>query len=292
MSEHLFLAFVRRVIFSFLLIVMVAYATHTQGQTNGTVGIATKEVTVFTAQGATLSSGGFWQCNNSPIPIQCPVFPDMGAGCQFLSYQTSGFAGTLTYEWTPPGTATVIVLEQASYAPAAPDTANHVLQLGGYFPNLRSTVTPSAGSLSAQYTASAAPCPLFGSGLGTNGPSSPINCDQLATQSVASGSQTVIGGAKPVQAGDVVVICAFSLSFNGATVNGTLQISYATSIANCAANISTVTWNMFTTANTPQTFAVPQQVRSTQVAQQYPCLVNASGAVAYINISWASVHIL
>jgi hypothetical protein len=290
MTEESFLSFVRRLISCFLLVLPCALLGHAQN--NGTVGIATKEVPVFAAQTTTLSSGGTWQCNNSPTPIACAVLPDFGAGCNFLSYQTTGFSGTITLEWSPPLAnssifAPFIVLTQASYSASTPDTAVHVLQLGGYFPNLRSTVTPSAGSLSAQYTASAAPCPLVSSGLGSNGPEAPIVCDRNALVSITTGSTAEIAG--PLVTGDTVVICAWTLSFNGATSAGNVTIEWGTSAA--CSSVTGPSWYIYTTSATPQVLAVAVPQRSPfNATYPYACLLNASGASGVFSFSYASVH--
>ena len=67
MTAELFLSFVRRVIFSFFLIVLAAFACHAQNA--GNVGIYTRQITVFTNQATTASAG---------------IFPDFGFAANFL----------------------------------------------------------------------------------------------------------------------------------------------------------------------------------------------------------------
>jgi hypothetical protein len=266
----------RRVLLVFVLLALVALATHAHAQNAGNVGIYTREVPVFTAQSTTLSS---------------KIFPDFGFACNFLSYQTTNFTGVITVEWAPPGTSTYITLTEASFPLGATDTGNHVLSVGGYFPNMRSTVTPSAGSLNAEYTASSAPCPFVATGLGSNGPTPPIVCDRNAIQVVASGSAPVsIASLGPILAGDTIVICGLTISTNGTTSAGTFGILWANSAANCTTAIAS-TWGEYVTANTPQLFTVlvPQRAYFPQ-STPYPCFQNSSGASAEISISYASVH--
>lgn len=290
MAEKAFTKFVRRFIVTFLLVLLAALVgcvpRPLKAQNTGTVGIATRELPVFTAQASSASSGGTWQCNGSTTPISCPVLPDLGAAANFLTYCNTGFEGTIDLEWSPTGSAPFIVLTQASY-PGVADNQCHTLQVGGYFPNLRSTVTRTAGTISAWYTASASPIPLVSAGLGTNGPSSPINCDQNAIQAGLTAATTSIGSVSPIQTGDTVVICAFSISFNGATSTGTVSLQWSSSTA-CSTTFPT--WQIYTTSSTPQTIPVPVPQRGPNTGHEYACLVNNSGATVEIAVSWASVH--
>lgn len=244
-------------------------------QNSGVVGIYTKQVGVFTAQSTTKSS---------------PIFPDGGFGCNSLNYQTASFSGTITIEWSPTGIAPFYVITQASYPSPITDTAYHQLPVSGYFPNMRSTVTPTAGSLSAWYTASAGPCPLISPGLGTNGASSPINCDRDAIQLVLNGVATNIGGIGPVLSGDAIIICGFTISFNGATAGGTASIIWTGNFS-CGAPSGGTSWQINTTVNTPQLLIVPLQQRTPGInTTNFPCFSNGSGVSATISISYASVH--
>ncbi len=261
--------------------------TFSHGQNSGVVGIATEELQIFSAQATLLASGGTWQCMNSPVPIACPFFPDHGFGANFLSYCNTAFIGSIDLEWSPTGSTTsTIVLAQANYPSGGSDSACHTLQVGGYFPNMRSVVKPTSGSLSAWYTASAAPIPLITPGLGSNGSTAPIVCDQNIAVTITTGGTIEIIG--PTFTGDTVVLCGFSVSLNGAASAGNLQVVWAGSIACTGGSLS---WESFTTSLTPQFFAVPYAVRSLLPSiDPYACLVNNSGATVYASFSFASVH--
>jgi hypothetical protein len=290
MTGDLFLKFVRGLTFGFLLIALCALASH--AQVAGTVGIKTNEVQVFTNQSTTLSSGGTWQCNNSTTPISCAVLPDIGAGCGSLSYQTTNFTGTITLEWSPPiaNSATLgpfIVLTQAFYQAGNLDTANHTLSLNGYYPNLRSTVTPIAGSLSAEFTSGANQCPYVYSGIGSTGPSSPINCDQNVAQgAIPSGATSPIVGISAT--GDRLVICGFTLSFSGVPSAGVINLNFYTS-SSCSSAF-TEQWTMYTTSATPQVIPVATLIRGPVIGAQYLCVQNSSGVNIALSFSFASVH--
>jgi len=286
-----FTKFVRRLVLAFLLIVL-GCALRSDAQNAGVVGIATKEISVFSAQSTTASSGGVWQCSGSTSPIPCPVLPDIGSGCNVLNYQTAAFTGTITLEWSKLASPyTPIVLAVASFPGANPDTAVHTLQVGGYYPNLRSTATPTAGSISAQYTAQATSCPFIAPGIGSNGPTSPIACDRNNIQAVGTGSTLSIAAIGPIFTGDVVVICSFTISFSAATTGGAVGIEWAASTGACSSAPTGPTWNSYVTASTPQSFTVQMQQRSFgAAADPYPCFTNSSGAPALIAVSYASVH--
>ena len=290
MTGELFLTFTRRLIFGFLLIAMVACATHGHGQTSGTVGIATKLIQVFNSQTTTLSSGGTWQCNNSPVPITCPFLPDIGSGVQasYISYCNTSFTGTLALSWTPTGIINnpSIVLLQANYQIGSPDSNCHSFSLGGYFPNMYLTVTPNAGSMSAWYTASAAPIPTLPPALGSNGPTAPVACDKLGSFTVTNGSTTL--AVSPILPGDTLVICSATLSFAAATSTGSIQLEWgATGCTSLTAG-----WLMETTSSSPQALPIPGPLRTPpgSPAGQFVCMVNNSGATAVFALSYASVH--
>lgn len=274
MTGELFLTFVRRLIFAFLFIGLVA-SLQAHGQISGPIGIYTREIPVFTAQSTTLASTNF---------------PDFGFGCNVLSYQTSGFTGTIDFDWVPPvappAVSTPIILKQASYSQA--DTAVHTLQLGGYYPNLRSTVTPSGGSLNAQYTAQANSCPIVASGLGSNGDASPIVPDRNY-QAAGFLTATTLNIAGPTLTGDTIVITSFDISFAGAPSAGNLQLAWGTSSA-CSTK-SGPSWEMLTTASTSQFLTVLVPQRSLLVsAYPYACFTNNSGVTLSLNVAYASVH--
>jgi hypothetical protein len=286
MTGELFVKFAQRLILGFLLVILSLAMCHAQNA--GVVGIGSTAVPVFTNQSTTLSSGGTWACGSS-TPIVCPYFPDPAGGnsCSFLSYQTTNFTGTITLEWKLPNTSTFQVLTQAFYQAGNLDTASHVLQLGGYFPNLRSTVTPTAGSVSAQFTASASPCAFVSAGVGSTGPSAPINCDQnVAAGAIPSGATSPIVGIATT--GDRLVICGFTISFSGVPSAGVVNLLFYTS-SSCS-SASTEEWTMYTTSATPQIIPVPTVVRGPVVGAQYLCVQNSSGVNIALSFSFASVH--
>jgi hypothetical protein len=282
MVAEMFLTMIRRLIFALLLLGLFA-GLRAHAQNAGVVGIYTGTIQVFTAQASGASSGGKWQCNNSPTPIACPVLPDHGYASQELFYCNTGFSGTIDLEWSPTGiTGTFLPLVQASWAV---DSACHSLQLGGYYPNLRATMTRSAGSLSAWYTASAAPVPLFSSGIGSNGPTAPPVCDQATTFGVTNAAGNFLA---PTNTGDALAICAFSISFVSTPATGAVTLSWATSTA-CTSPIAT--FQTQTTASTPQTLVFPLPQRSPSLGNGVLC-VSTTGGSAEINLSYASLHAL
>lgn len=250
---------------------------HVQAQNAGNVGIYTKEVTAFTVQASSASSA---------------IFPDFGFGANYLSYCTVGFSGTINLEWEPPGTSIYIPLAQATYGSGTPDTACRSgtagLQIGGYYPNLRSTVIMSAGTISAWYTASAAPISAFPPAYGSNGSSSPISCDQNAAASVNNSTTVALLGSSSAA---TTILCGFTISYNGATSAGNDEVVWSLSTA-CTATVGG--WDAFTTSGTPQTLFIGQTLRSPagpySVSHiQTPCFVNNSGATAFVSLNYAEV---
>lgn len=273
-SAELFLYFVRRLIFAFFVVVLVSTA---RAQNAGNVGIYTREIAVFNAQSTSKSSG---------------IFPDFGFGANYLTYCDTNFIGVIDLEWSPPitGSPTLgpfISLAQASYTSGNADSACHTLQVGGYYPNLRSTLTITGGSVSAWYTASSAPISYVPSGLGTNGPTPPIVCDVDNQISIPTGTTVLIAG--PLNSGDRVILCGFTVSFNGATSTGNVEIAW--SATNACGTLTSPSWAMFTTSATPQTLSSDVQQRTNfPVGDPYACVTNSSGATVFLSASYASVH--
>jgi hypothetical protein len=295
--SEMFSTILRRVLVAFVLLVLIAALqtdSRVHSQNAGNVGIYTREIQVFNAQASTFSSGGIWQCGSTSTPIQCPVLPDNGYAANFLSYCTTGFIGTIDFEWEPPGTSTFLPITSATYGSVAPDTScrtgSNGLQVGGYYPNLRSTVTVVSGSLSAWYMASAAPISAFPPALGSNGPSAPIACDQNFGAVVANGATGALVGGGTGTA--TTVICGFTITYNGATSAGSDSLVWSATTG-CASPV--FGWTGYTTSSTPQTLIFsglternPNGAFSAS-NRQTPCFVNASGAIANVWTSYAEV---
>lgn len=252
---------------------------HVHAQNAGVVGIQAQMIPVFSAATNTASSS---------------VFVDQGQALNILFFcgQGAGFTGSIDLEWTPyPNLAspTYYPLVSASYTNLF---TCHSLQLGGYWPNLRSTVTFSASgggqALSAWYTSSAGPVSFAPPAIGSNGATSPVSCDQNATVSVANGATQWVGISPSLIGGlNAVVICGFSYSFNGATSAGSLAFQWSTNNACTGLDASVLT--LFTTSASPQTQAVPIPLRSSNPGKQFLCVTSSAGAITQINLSFAEL---
>lgn len=240
-------------------------------QNAGTVGIQATEIQVFNNR-ATAST------------VTSAILPDFGFAANYVQFRGTSFTGVIDIEWTPPSpySGSAIILTQASIV----DNNSHTLQLGGYSPNMvvRITNTGSGGTVNAWYKASSAPIPFAPNALGSNGATSPIVCDHTAYQSIGTGSTG--SPFSIINTGDVIVICGFSLSFNGATSAGNVQLGWSAS--GCPATVTT--WESYTTASTPQFISVPFQQRSSSPSTaDIPCVANNSGATVYIDLNYASI---
>lgn len=254
--------------------VMAGLLVSARAQIAGTVGIQTTAIPVFSAQATSAHSA---------------IFNDYGFAANYLQYCTSAFAGTVNLESQLPNETSYTQIALAKFPSSSPDTGCHTLQAGGYYPNLRSSVTRTAGTITAWYTASAAPIAYAASGLGTNGATAPIVCDHSVATTIAASANGLLTPGAPLATGDVFVICNATVSFNGAASAGTVDIFWDSS-ASCVSGV--VTWESYTTANTPQYFPVPITQRSLNGSPfLYPCFGNLSGASAIVTISYASVQL-
>jgi len=213
----------------FLIIVAVCACSHAQN--SGTVGIQAELIPVFSAANSTRSSS---------------IFKDIGQGIQVLRYCGTNFTGSINLEWSPTGTAPFFPLVTASQTA---DSNCHPLSTSLYWPNMRSTVTVSSGSVSAWYSAVSGPSTFTPAAIGTNGPISPAGCD---LNGVGNFAQNTTGALLNGSAGTNVYICNLVFSFAGATTTGTITISYSSSVA-CTG--LTTLWELNITANTPQTLS-------------------------------------
>jgi hypothetical protein len=247
--------------------------SHVHAQGAGTVGIQAQMIPVFSAQSTTTSSA---------------IFNDIGQGQNSLFVCGTNFSGTIDLEWSPTKVAPFYSITQASYQS---DSSCHVIQVSSYWPNMRSTITPTAGSASAWYTSSSGPVSFTSPAIGTNGPTSPIFCDRMqVTPTVANGATLPL--APQVNAGDRVFLCSITVSFSAATTAGTWSVVYYTSSA-CSSTNNTA-MQQFTTASTPQTLTFPNVFISNwyNPALQVPCVINNSGSGMIVTSSYASVHLL
>jgi hypothetical protein len=206
-----------------------------QAQFLGTVANQTVSVTVFTNQSANVNS---------------PVLQNLGQSTHLLAYCTTGFSGTISLQAGPGGSfSNATTIASASYGQnSVTDTGCHVLQAGGYYDGVRVAVSNyGAGSISAWYTAVAAPIEFAAAALGSNGPTSPVACDKtIIIQPAQSTTTTLVG----VFAGANIYICGMSISFGAATTTGTVVLEEGTA-AGCASVVQTL-WQLQVLSTTPQ----------------------------------------
>jgi hypothetical protein len=287
-TEELFSRFMGVVFVLFLIATATFFILpeeHVQAQNAGTVGIQTKMVPVFKSQTANLSSGGYWGCGIGGTATPCSAFPDNGFAANYLSYCNTGFTGTIDVEWSPTGSAPYYPLAIATWA--LEDSSCHKLQVGGYYPNMRSTVTVWGGSVSAWYTASSAPISYFPPALTSNGPGSPVVCDQTNTNSSTTGATRLL--IPPIRATDNVIICGATLSFATAPTGGSVYFAWSASSA-CTSLTGSV-WAMNTPSTTPQTLSIPYPINSPTSFYNNACLVNSSGATVQVSTTYVSLPV-
>jgi hypothetical protein len=277
-----FLALVSRVLIALIAVVLLlgcVLAAH--GQNAGVVGVQAQMIQVFTAQSTNKSSGGIWQCGISTST--CPVFQDIGQGLSVLFFCGASTATyTIDFDFQPVGQTAFKTITQASYVS---DSSCHTLQLGGYFPNLRSTLSISAGNVSAWYSGSSAPISFAAPAVGSNGATSPISCDQPIVMQVGTGVTSSLLSST-FTAGTITAICSMTVSFSTATTGGNIQLFWA---GNNTCSVGTFGWEEFTPASAPQYLTVPLTMRGPTPVLQQPCIQNSSGSIAIVSAMVATV---
>lgn len=229
---------------------------------------------------------------------QSVTLTNLGNASHFLSYCNTGFIGTISLLASPDGTfSQPITLATASYglgnSPAAPDSACHVIQAGGYFPTVRAAITNYAlGSMNAWYSATGLPIGFQPPGLASTGPASAVACDRTFASFVASGQNGVALITNGIPAGSYYV-CQMTLSFDAATTAGIIQLgdSVNTDCSGGAFPPANRVWELAVTATTPQTLTFGggsgSFLRSITAGH---CLVITTGTVTanvYIDLSYA-----
>jgi hypothetical protein len=242
-------------------------------QNSGNTGAFTNAQVAFTAQAAVGSS---------------PIFSNIGQAAHFLTFCNTGFTGTIDLESSFTGKAPWTPIAIASFGQnSVTDSGCHVLQAGGYFQNVRATITyRSAGSVTAWYSSSSGPIAFAPAALGSNGPTSPIACDKQNVAAVAPVGAAVLVGSTGLMK---TYACMVTISFNGATTAGALSLGEATN-SNCTTGYVAY-WNMTVTANTPQLFALGSPLGSffsTVTGGNWLCVQTGTiGANATISVSYA-----
>lgn len=192
------------------------------------------------------------QANGSSVTLT-----NLGNASHFLSYCNTNFAGTISLVASPDGTFTQpITLATASYGQqTVNDNSCHVLQAGGYFPTVRAVITNYvSGSVNAWYSASGMVIAFQPPSLNTNGPASPVACDQTGLGSVVSGTTGNFVTFQNQNPSGKIYVCQMTLSFDAATTAGAIDIGQATD-GTCTA-LGTDLWTMNVLATTPQSFTV------------------------------------
>lgn len=235
----------------------------------GSVGIAARLTPVFF---------------NQSISAHGSILPDIGQGLNILVYCTTGFTGSIQLEWAPPpNNQTFLPLEVANY-PTQPDTGCHALGKGGYYPNLRASVTRLTGSVNAWYTSNAGPVEFLPPAIGTNGATSPVTCDQTVNFQITSTGRAAITPTT----GTFIVVCSQVWSFAAATTTGNVTFGFYPD-AGCTSGAALLI--NYTTAATPQTLPISQSFRAPSPSSGGdPCWINTSGANMNVSVSYAYIQ--
>jgi hypothetical protein len=241
-------------------------------QNNGTTGTFTVSQTAFTAASSASNS---------------KIFQNIGQSAHYLAYCNTGFNGTLQLQESFDGKTNWTPMSTASYLIGA-DTGCHLLQAGGYFQNVRAAITVYAsGTLSAWYNASSGPIAYAAASVGTKGPAAPIGCDQSGITTLATGEHVELRG------NPVVVVCAWSVSFDGTPAAGSVSAQASTNNAGCSGT-PLFLWQVDTTASTPQVLPLQSggagglfRTDLSNGAGANICLHNDSGATATFSYSYA-----
>jgi len=226
----------RKLIFAFAFLTVTGHA-----QFLGYVASQSSAQTAFTAQAA----------NGASV-----TFNNVGQSSHFLSYCTTNFVGVISLEGSSDGTFTPSNrLSAGTYNTA--DTGCHVLPAGGYYPAVRAQVSNySAGSVTASYTAIAAPISVTHSAINSTGPFSPVQCDQTTfiNSVVSPFTNTLVPGI----ATQNIYVCSIAISVQTVSANdGNITAEYGTNGGSACSSGTVQKWTvtLLHTISTPPFFA-------------------------------------
>jgi hypothetical protein len=257
-------------VFGFALVAGITSTSTVRAQGAGVIGIQAINVPVFTAQATTKSS---------------TIFQDIGAGINVLRYCTSGFTGTIDLEWARTSSGPFTPLASATYVV---DTNCHPLTVNGYWPNLRSTVTVGAGSVTADYAANSGPTGFASPGISSTGPVSPAACDHNSFSAPIAPS--LAAPLIPGVAGTTIYVCDMTVSFSAATTAGFIQLGSGTNAGGCPGFVAT--WAVDVLPATPQIFPVGSPLGAfLQIGSGQTLCVStgANTANTVLSFSWAQL---
>jgi hypothetical protein len=162
------------------------------------------------------------------------------------------------------------------------------LPAGGYYPAVRARVSNYAqGSITALYTGSASPINVTQTAINSNGPTSPVQCDQNFSQLVTPTTSQQIIAAGAVQN---VWICSLTISFvNAVTGTGNFFLYYGTGTT-CATGNTNLLALQINTSMPLQPFFFGGSFGAWQTVPpgQNVCIQNTeAGSLFYLSITYA-----
>jgi hypothetical protein len=253
------------------LLTLALLASGAHAQFLGYVSDQSTTQIVFTAQAANGASS---------------TFNNIGQSAHLLLYCNSSFSGTISLEASPDGTfSTPIGMAAANWGQnSVTDSQCHVLQAGGYYQTVRARITNYvAGSVNAWYTSVGGPIAPIPAAMNSNGPASPVQCDQSTFLGLApSTGNTQVIAVGPT--GQSIYVCGgtFSLA-TGTPTDGSVQLLWGTG------STCTSSTNLFLAkieANTPQIF--PLNVSFKVPTGKTLCmLTQANGVTVFLSLAYA-----
>jgi hypothetical protein len=207
------------------------------------IGVAHAQFLGFTSVQTTTSSAFTAQAANGVSN----VFQNIGQSSHLLSYCPTNFIGTISMEASNDGTyGAPITLAAANFNTGT--STCRTLPAGGYYPSVRARVSNyAAGSITALYTGTAAPLNVTQTAINSNGPTSPVQCDQDIFQAVPSvTTSTFVTGTS----NQTIWVCSITIGTTAApSSSGTIQAEYGTG-TNCNTG-TTILWAAEISTTTP-----------------------------------------
>lgn len=183
---------------------------------------------------------------------------NLGQSAHYITVCNVGFSGTVLLEASTDGTFNPpITIAAANYAlgGVGSDSNCHLITAGGYYPTMRIRTANviGTGTTSVLYSGIGGPVAPGSVGLSSIGPVSPISCDlHLSTTVAQSASVQLVPGV----AGQTIIVCSMTLSFDAATTAGNIKTGGGAPGTCSNAAIVGRDYFLFVTASTPQTLHI------------------------------------
>ncbi len=220
------------------------------------------------------------------------VVQNIGQAAHYITYcSSSNAAFSFDVEESPDGTTWIPFSPVVTQLNSKSNCG--LIVACGYFNNITLNGGPTAGTLSAWYSASTGPGTCYSPGSATSGQSALPLCDQVSFVTLAGNASATAILPAPATA-NIYYCGGWTISLTGAVSTGLNGISVQFGNSTCSST-SGVVWELILTPSSPLDIAVPAPVDKLPLANAAGSTLCASlngpgttGVTAYVSYKYAT----